>query len=92
MPSATRLSESVISRIKFLVTTKMQHGNIFGKIVIFVLWFCVLHQCDVSAETILGDPYAILDVDRKASSQDIRRAYKKLAKEWCVCFSTPSMQ
>lgn len=62
----------------------MHYGNIFKKNVIFVLWFYVLHECVVSADTILGDPYAILGVDRRATTQDIRRAYKKLVKEWCV--------
>lgn len=32
----------------------------------------------------LGDPYKILGVGRKASTQEIRRAYKQLAKEWWV--------
>lgn len=72
-----------VSSYRIYDITKMRYGNIFGKIIIFALWFCVLHQCDVSAETI-GDPYAILGVDRKATTQDIRRAYKKLVKEWCV--------
>lgn len=62
----------------------MHYGNIYKKNVIFVLWFYVLHECVVSADTILGDPYAILGVDRRATTQDIRRAYKKLVKEWCV--------
>ncbi|GAB0090549.1 DnaJ homolog subfamily C member 16 [Sergentomyia squamirostris] len=30
----------------------------------------------------LGDPYKILGVGREASLQEIRRAYKQLAKEW----------
>lgn len=30
----------------------------------------------------LGNPYKILGVNRKATLQEIRRAYKQLAKEW----------
>lgn len=30
----------------------------------------------------LGDPYKILGLDSKATLPEIRRAYKKLAKEW----------
>lgn len=30
----------------------------------------------------IGNPYQILGVDKKATTQDIRRAYKQLAKEW----------
>lgn len=41
-----------------------------------------LPKCGVLADYELGDPYRILGVDRKAALQDIRRAYKLLAKEW----------
>lgn len=30
----------------------------------------------------LGNPYKILGVNTKASQQEIRKAYKQLAKEW----------
>jgi len=30
----------------------------------------------------LENPYKILGIDKKASLQDIKRAYKQLAKEW----------
>lgn len=30
----------------------------------------------------LGDPYQILGVRKTASVQEIRKAYKQLAKEW----------
>lgn len=30
----------------------------------------------------LGNPYNILGVHRKATLQEIRKAYKQLAKEW----------
>lgn len=32
----------------------------------------------------LGNPYKILGVNRKATLQEIRKAYKQLAKEWYV--------
>ncbi|XP_076028926.1 dnaJ homolog subfamily C member 16 l(3)80Fg isoform X2 [Oratosquilla oratoria] len=40
----------------------------------------ILFICDVICK--IGDPYTILGLTRKASSQDIKKAYKKLAKEW----------
>jgi len=30
----------------------------------------------------LGDPYKILGIRKSATLQEIRRAYKQLAKEW----------
>lgn len=30
------------------------------------------------------DPYQVLGLHRGADTQDIRRAYKQYAKEWCV--------
>lgn len=48
--------------------------------IIFVILFS--QQYEVNSSERLGDPYKILGVDRKASTQEIRRAYKQLAKEW----------
>ncbi|KAJ8910877.1 hypothetical protein NQ315_000508 [Exocentrus adspersus] len=42
-------------------------------ILIYLLWGAL---CEI------GDPYKILGVHRKASQQEIRKAYKQLAKEW----------
>lgn len=36
----------------------------------------------VSAATANTDPYKILGVQKHATLQDIRKAYKQLAKEW----------
>lgn len=47
----------------------------------------ICQHVEASSEK-LGDPYKILGVDRRASLQDIRRAYKQLAKEWYVFFFT----
>lgn len=30
----------------------------------------------------IDDPYQVLGINRRASLQDIRKAYKQLAKEW----------
>lgn len=53
--------------------------------IVLLLWLgCAdfLPKCLVNADYELGDPYEILRIDRKSSPQDIRRAYKSLAKEW----------
>lgn len=53
--------------------------------IVLLLWLgCVdfLTKYSAYAEIELGDPYRILRIDRKASLQEVRRAYKALAKEW----------
>lgn len=45
-------------------------------IAVFFILFCYFVLADIS------NPYKILGVHEKATLQDIRRAYKKLAKEW----------
>lgn len=53
--------------------------------IVLILWFGSVNfvpKCGVFADIELGDPYRILGIERKASLQDIRRAYKLLAKEW----------
>lgn len=47
---------------------------------LLLVGFCVLY----GVYGALGDPYRLLGVARNAKLQDIRRAYKQLAKEWCV--------
>ncbi|XP_022905237.1 dnaJ homolog subfamily C member 16 [Onthophagus taurus] len=47
---------------------------------ILALFFLFLEGQTTSTRT--GDPYKILGVKRAATSQDIRKAYKRLAKEW----------
>lgn len=42
----------------------------------------ILALCTVIVSTSLGDPYKLLGVKKTASLQEIRRAYKQLAKEW----------
>lgn len=42
-----------------------------------LLLVLVVHVCVAAF-----DPYATLGIHRRASTQDIRRAYKQLAKEW----------
>ena len=48
----------------------------FFRLLILVL-FLLFSFCDCKLE-----PYRILGVDRQASTQEIRKAYKNLAKEW----------
>ncbi|XP_050304827.1 dnaJ homolog subfamily C member 16 [Anthonomus grandis grandis] len=45
-------------------------------LICFVFWLII----GVFGE--LGDPYSILGVHRRASSQEIKQAYRQLAKEW----------
>lgn len=56
---------------------------------VYVMRICFAVACFVNivpnyvcAE--LGDPYKILGIGEKATLQEIRRAYKQLAKEWYV--------
>lgn len=61
----------------------MRYANVVK--IVLLLWFSsvnFLPKCGVFADIELGDPYRILNIDRKATTQDIRRAYKLLAKEW----------
>lgn len=51
-------------------------------IVIFVV---TTHQLSaVSASESLGNPYKILGVHKRATLQEIRKAYKNLVKEWYI--------
>lgn len=65
----------------------MHYENIVKKIVNVLILSVVLNVIDVNADSLLGDPYTILDLDRKANDQDIRKAYRKLVKKWFVRFS-----
>jgi DnaJ-class molecular chaperone len=49
----------------------------------FRLFICVGLVFSLFIEiSCLGNPYNILSVDKKASLQEIKKAYKQLAKEW----------
>lgn len=63
----------------------MQFENVLKRILIFLL-ICSTFNYGVLAEGQLGDPYRILGLERKASPQEIRQAYKKLVKKWCDIF------
>lgn len=54
----------------------------FNSAVKFSLFLISAIILNFSLAEIAKDPYKLLGVDRKASLQDIRRAYKQLAKEW----------
>lgn len=63
---------------------KMNYENIGKRIVIVLCLSAVLCLNEVASETTLGDPYRILGVERKATNQEIKKAYRKLVKEWFV--------
>lgn len=77
-----RISES--ERFGNLVQMKMNYENIGKRIVIVLCLSAVLCLSGVSSESALGDPYRVLGVDRKATNQEIKKAYRKLVKEWFV--------
>lgn len=65
------------------IVLKMHLKNVLKRILILLSIYSIC--CDgIFAEVQLGDPYRILGIERKASPQEIRQAYKKLAKKWCV--------
>jgi DnaJ homolog subfamily C member 16 len=47
--------------------------------VLFCLSFIVL---EISSSSSLENPYKPLGIDKKASLQEVKKAYKQLAKEW----------
>lgn len=61
----------------------MHFKNVLKQILV-LLWIYSTCYDGIFADVQLGDPYRILGVERKATSQEIRQAYKKLAKKWYV--------
>lgn len=61
----------------------MHFENVLKRILVLLLIYSTCND-GIHAEGQLGDPYRILEIERKASSQEIRQAYKKLAKKWYV--------
>lgn len=61
----------------------MHFENVLKRILVLLLIYSTCND-GICAEGQLGDPYRILGVERKSSPQDIRQAYKKLAKKWYV--------
>lgn len=59
----------------------MQFENVLKRILV-LLWIYATCISGILAEAQLGDPYQILGVEKKSSSQEIRQAYKKLVKKW----------
>lgn len=49
----------------------------FRALFMFLSVLTLIHQFSC-----LDNPYKLLGVDKKASLQDIKKAYKQLAKEW----------
>lgn len=63
----------------------MHFENVLKRILILLWIYSACYTNGITAESQLGDPYSILGVERKASAQEIRQAYKKLVKKWYVC-------
>jgi DnaJ family protein C protein 16 len=67
------------TEVKLSVTVKMRGSKTNWAFLLLTI---------IVAENILGvysvsfEPYRVLDVHRRASLSDIRKAYKKLVKEW----------
>ncbi|XP_055385041.1 dnaJ homolog subfamily C member 16 isoform X2 [Condylostylus longicornis] len=59
---------------------KMRYDS-FPRINVQVL-IILISLCTTQILADIGDPYKILGVSRQATTQEIRRAYKQLAKEW----------
>ena len=62
---------SVSSKIPVDGATMRGGGVCF---VLFILCVCISAR--------IRDPYSILGIHRKADTQEIKKSYKKLAKEW----------
>lgn len=60
----------------------MHFENVLKRILILLWIYSACYTSGITAESQLGDPYSILGVERKASAQEIRQAYKKLVKKW----------
>lgn len=64
-----------------LFVSKVQFKIVKMKWSVLLKVFCnILFVVGITAN--LGDPYKILGVERYANLQEIRKAYKQLAKEW----------
>jgi len=51
-------------------------------LILFIVICCVVSQSPVSSARLNGNPYKILGINRSASSQEIRKAYKQLVVIW----------
>lgn len=76
-------SESINKRLNN-ISRKASYTELLMKfsflIVIFIVTTYLLSS--VSGSESLGNPYKILGVHKRATLQEIRKAYKNLVKEW----------
>lgn len=47
-----------------------------------LLWLLAVLVTVITAETHREDPYKVLGISKRASSKEIKSAYKALAKKW----------
>ena len=67
------------SEVKLSVTVKMRRSKTNWA---FLLLTIIVAENILGVYTFSFEPYKVLDVHRRASLGDIRKAYKKLVKEW----------
>lgn len=76
-------SESINKRLNN-INRKASYIELLMKFSFFIVIFIVTTYLlsSVSGSESLGNPYKILGVHKRATLQEIRKAYKNLVKEW----------
>lgn len=75
--------ESINKRLNN-INRKASYTELLMKFSFFIVIFIVTTYLlsSVSGSESLGNPYKILGVHKRATLQEIRKAYKNLVKEW----------